>query len=73
MIGPFCRQGPAATLGQHCPQMTQRPGTSILPPIENNDHAARHFVAPDFISFVLHGRRGDVIQNATIQVMIQVA
>ena len=24
MIGPFGRQGPAATLGQHCPQMTQR-------------------------------------------------
>ena len=26
MIGPLGRQGPAATLGQHCPQMTQRPG-----------------------------------------------
>ena len=24
MIGPFGRQGPAATLRQHCPQMTQR-------------------------------------------------
>ena len=24
MIGPFGRPGPAATLRQHCPQMTQR-------------------------------------------------
>ena len=24
MIGPFGRQGPAATLRQHCPRMTQR-------------------------------------------------
>ena len=27
MIGPLGRQGPAATLGQHRTQMTQRPGT----------------------------------------------
>ena len=27
MIGPSGRQGPAATLRQHCTQMTQRPGT----------------------------------------------
>ena len=27
MIGLFGRQGPAATLGQQCPQMTQRPGS----------------------------------------------
>ena len=27
MIGPLGRLGAAATLGQHCPQMTQRPGT----------------------------------------------
>ena len=26
MIGPLGRLGAAATLGQHCPQMTQRPG-----------------------------------------------
>ena len=26
MIGPIGRQVPAATLGQNCPQMTQRPG-----------------------------------------------
>ena len=26
MIGPLGRQGPAATLGQHCPQVTRRPG-----------------------------------------------
>ena len=26
MIGLLGRQGQAATLGQHCPQMTQRPG-----------------------------------------------
>ena len=26
MIGPFGRLGAAATLRQHCPQMTQRPG-----------------------------------------------
>ena len=24
MIGPFGKQGPAATLTQHCPQMTRR-------------------------------------------------
>ena len=29
MIGPLGRQGPAATLGQHCPQMAQRPGIYI--------------------------------------------
>ena len=28
MIGPLGRQGPAATLRQYCPQMTQRPGTT---------------------------------------------
>ena len=27
MIGLLGRQGPAAPLGQHCPQMTRRPGT----------------------------------------------
>ena len=26
MSGPLGRLGAAATLGQHCPQMTQRPG-----------------------------------------------
>ena len=26
MIGPLSRLGAAATLGQHCPHMTQRPG-----------------------------------------------
>ena len=30
MIGLLGRQGLAATLGQHCPQMTQRPGTHSL-------------------------------------------
>ena len=30
MIGPFGRQGPAATLGQHCPQMTRRPGMYLI-------------------------------------------
>ena len=29
VIGPLGRMGAAATLGQHCPQMTQRPGTLI--------------------------------------------
>ena len=29
VIGPLGRQGPAATFGQHCPQMAQRPGTNI--------------------------------------------
>ena len=28
MIGPLGRLGAAATLGQYCPQMTQRPGNS---------------------------------------------
>ena len=37
MIGPFGRQGPAGTLRQHCPQMTQRPcrwqaGLTLLSP-----------------------------------------
>ena len=27
MIGPLGRLGAAATLGQHCPQVTQRPGS----------------------------------------------
>ena len=27
VIGPLGRQGPAATFGQPCPQMTRRPGT----------------------------------------------
>ena len=30
MIGPLGRLGAAATLGQHCPQMTRRPGTSLV-------------------------------------------
>ena len=29
MIGPLGRLGEAATLGQHCPQMTQRPGNAL--------------------------------------------
>ena len=29
MIGPLGRKGPAATLRQHCPQMTQRPGMNV--------------------------------------------
>ena len=29
VIGPLGRQGPAATIGQHCPQMTQRPGIAL--------------------------------------------
>ena len=29
MIGPLGRLGAAATLGQHCPQMTQRPGIHV--------------------------------------------
>ena len=32
MIWPIGRQGLAATLGQHCPQMTQRPGRAWPPP-----------------------------------------
>ena len=31
MIRPFGRQGPAATLRQHCPQMARRPCSSTLP------------------------------------------
>ena len=34
MIGPLGRLGAAATLGQHCPQMTQRPGTLHTLPCE---------------------------------------
>ena len=30
MIGPLGRLGAAATLGQHCPQLTQRPGNVPL-------------------------------------------
>ena len=30
MIGPLGRLGAAVTLRQHCPQMTQRPGTSVF-------------------------------------------
>ena len=30
MIGPLGRLGAAANLRQHCPQITQRPGTSFL-------------------------------------------
>ena len=30
MIGPLGRLGAAAALGQHCPQMTQRPGRGSL-------------------------------------------
>ena len=30
MTGPLGRQGQAAPLGQHCPQMTQRPGSYVL-------------------------------------------
>ena len=30
VIGPLGRQGPAATFGQHCPQMTRRPGTMLI-------------------------------------------
>ena len=29
MIGPLGRLGAAATLRRHCPQMTQRPGTTV--------------------------------------------
>ena len=30
MIGPLGRLGAAATLGQHCPQITERPGPAAL-------------------------------------------
>ena len=30
MIGPLGRQGAAESLGQHCPQMNQRPGMEIF-------------------------------------------
>ena len=32
MIGPLGRLGAAATLGQHCPQMTRRPGKTRFGP-----------------------------------------
>ena len=33
MIEPLGRLGAAATLRQHCPQMTQRPGTYLADPV----------------------------------------
>ena len=37
MIGPLGRLGVAATLGQHCPQMTQRRCKSFLSPLPPSD------------------------------------
>ena len=44
MIGPLGRQGPAATLRQHCPQMTQRRCNKWLRLILTLSEAARDIV-----------------------------
>ena len=41
MIGPLGRLGAAATLRQHCPQMTQRPGIALAA-----QSGARNLMAP---------------------------
>ena len=41
MIGPLGKQGLAATLGQHCPQMTQRRCKLAIRPLINVDRTRK--------------------------------
>ena len=71
MIGPFGRQGLAATLRQYCPQMTQR--RCILPQwvsfewepsrlglSHNLVRLSAPKSAPNFSSFLFQGPRGEI-------------
>ena len=58
MNGPLGRLGAAATLGQRCPQMTQRPGTFHMLARKTNPVKVLFFVVMDYITitYVLQNR-----------------